>query len=145
LSDPGVGSTAAVVIDTNVFSWVYAAPRNTERTKEWLTRLAGRTVVLAVQTEVEIRSGPRLAGWSASRTDALMKQLEGKITIPVDDKVQEKYVDLTVWSKSAAHPIFQPVHSSDRWIAATALAYDLDLASGDFIFQNIAELRLLTL
>lgn len=127
-----------------MFTWVYVAPRKSDLSKTWIAKLAGRTVVLAVQSEVEIRSGPRLANWGTARSEALLAQLTGKVTIPVDASVQEKYIDLTVWSKGATHPIHQKIHTADRWIAATALAYDLDLASGDGIFLNVDGLRVLT-
>lgn len=144
MSNSGGTPTGPVLLDTNVFTWVYIAPRKSELSKAWIAKLAGRTVVLAVQTEVEILSGPRLAKWGTSRTEALLAQLIGKVTIPVDENVQGKYVDLTVWAKEAAHPIQQKIHSADRWIAATALAYDLDLATGDGIFEDVNGLRVLT-
>jgi predicted nucleic acid-binding protein len=145
LSDSVEIQVGPVLLDTNVFTWVYVAPRKSEPSKAWIAKLAGRTVVLSVQTEVEIRGGPRLAKWGTTRTNALLAQLSGKVTIPVDRDVQGKYVDLTVWSKESAHPIHQKIHSADRWIAATALAYDLDLASGDGIFNDVDGLRVLTL
>jgi predicted nucleic acid-binding protein len=41
------------------------------------------------------------------------------------------------------HAIHQKVHTADRWVAATALAYGFDLATIDGIYDGIAGLSLL--
>jgi predicted nucleic acid-binding protein len=63
----------------------------------------------------------------------------------VSQPVQDRYVDLTAWAKHSGHAVYDKTHTADRWIAATALSHDLELASRDGLFVGIAGLRLLTL
>ena len=41
---------------------------------------------------------------------------------------------------AAGHALGQKVHEADRWIAATAMALDVGLISGDAVFHNVAGL-----
>jgi predicted nucleic acid-binding protein len=59
--------------------------------------------------------------------------------------VREAYVDLTVWGHEHGHAIGQPVHVADRWIAASAIAWGLVLATTDGIFDGIDGLQLMNL
>ena len=49
----------------------------------------------------------------------------------------------TAWAKQNGHAIHQKIHTADRWVAATALAYGLELAATDGIYDGIAGLSLL--
>lgn len=39
------------------------------------------------------------------------------------------------------HALGQKIHEADRWVAATALALELDLVAGDRIFDDVPGLR----
>lgn len=131
-----------VLLDTDVFSWVYVlGARNSPEGDKWRAVLAGRTVTISVQTEVELRAWPLLRDWGAKRTEALERLVADARTIQVTPVVQASFVDLTVWAKQNGHAIQDKVHTGDRWIAATALAYGLELAAGDGIYNGIADLR----
>lgn len=132
--------TAPVLVDTDIFSKVFAGPSGSPDRQRWSSALAGRTVVIAVQTEVELRVWPQLRGWGEARTTALLDQLDSLGTIQVNVPVQDAFVSLTVWARENGHAIGQSDHVADRWIAASALAYDLELASGDGIHDGIRDL-----
>jgi hypothetical protein len=139
---PGEGP-ARVLVDTDVFSEVYIKHATEPLGTSWTQVPTGRTVVIAVQTEVELRTWPQLFGWNDKRTDALIARVEAVPRIQVADAVQRGYVDLTAWAKQNGHAIHQKIHTADRWVAATALAYGLELAATDGIYDGIAGLSLL--
>ena len=137
------GGPARVLVDTDVFTQVYIKHPTASLGTAWTQVLTGRTVVIAVQTEVELRAWPQLSGWNEKRTDALIQRVEAVPRIQVADAVQREYVDLTAWAKHNGHAIHQKIHTADRWVAATALAYGLELAAIDGIFDGVAGLSLL--
>lgn len=71
----------------------------------------------------------------------LEQQLESLRTIQVTSAVQAKFIELTVWAKLNGHGIQDKAHTGDRWVAATALAYDLEVAAGDGIYSAVKDLR----
>ncbi len=129
-----------VVVDTDAFSFAYL-PARPEGGQGWRDRLFGRTIAIAVQTAVKLRSGARMRNWGTRRMDELESRLEAVQIVPVTETVQAGYIDITVWARSNGHAIQQRDHVADRWIAATAMAWDLELASGDGIFDGINGLR----
>lgn len=48
----------------------------------------------------------------------------------------DAYVRLRVACREAGHPLAQPRHDADRWIAATAIRLGIPLVSNDRIFAN---------
>lgn len=136
------GEPARVLVDTDVFSEVYIKHPTAALGTIWTQVLTGRTVVIAVQTEVELRAWPQLFGWNEKRTHALIEQVEAVPRIQVATIVQQAYVDLTAWSKHNGHAIHQKLHTADRWVASTALAHGFDLAAIDGICDDVAGLSL---
>jgi predicted nucleic acid-binding protein len=130
-----------VLLDTDVYSWVYVAPSNNDNRQRWLPVLAGRTIAVAVQTAAELRAWPGIRGWGQTKTEALEAQLKALHVFQVTDNVQSSYTELTVWAKKNGHGIYQKVHTADRWVAATALAYGVEFASNDGIYDGIPDLR----
>jgi predicted nucleic acid-binding protein len=63
----------------------------------------------------------------------------------VGSTVRDAFVDLTVWGHEHGHAIGQPVHVADRWIAASAIAWGLELATTDGIFDGIDGLQVMKL
>jgi predicted nucleic acid-binding protein len=137
LTDTAGTVTAAVLLDTDVFSRVFLQGNRDDVGRSWARVLEGRTVVIAVQTVVELRVWPRRRSWGEKRTSDLEAMIGSVSTIPVNDRVQAAYVDLTVWAMGAGHGIHAKDHTADRWVAATAMAYDLELAAIDGIYSGI--------
>ncbi len=140
MSNTGSGAPAPVLVDTDVFSRVFIAPRRSQQNAQWAAALTGRTITIAVQTAVELRAWPPLRNWGNARTAALYSRIASVGTIQVSPAVQTAYVDLTVWAKVHAHAIHQKVHTADRWIAATAIAHGLEIAAGDSVYESIPQL-----
>ena len=141
MAGPGAGP---VLVDTDVFSKVFVQSPRDDIGRAWVAALAGRTVVIAVQTEVELRVWPLLRKWGEKRTADLIERIASVPAIQINELVQAAYVDLTVWAKESGHGIGAKDHTADRWIAATALAHRLELAAIDGIYDEIERLTRLS-
>lgn len=135
------------LVDTDVMSKVVLPGRVTGRSAAgstgWPAALLGVSVLIAVQTRVELMAWPLLRDWGEARARQLRVALDAVPTVQVSAEVQEAYAQLTATAKLAGHGIHAKEHTGDRWIAATAIAYDLPLATDDRIFRNIPDLALL--
>lgn len=128
-----------VLLDTDVFSYVYVS-KSGDQHDRWTPVLAGRTITIPVQVAVELRAWPALRNWGQNRTERLETQITALQIIQVTGSVQSSYVDLTVWAKTNGHAIHAKQHTADRWIAATALAYNLEIAANDGIYDDVPNL-----
>lgn len=128
-----------IVIDTDVFSRVMVRSNGAQDLRD---QLVGKVPVIATQTRAELLAWPRLRGWGAARTEQLNGLIESTAVIPVTDEVVGAYVDLGVACIEQGHPLAQKIHSSDRWVAATAIALARPLISLDGIYRNAPGLML---
>lgn len=108
----------------------------------WQKYLVGRRVLVSFQTRAEVLAGAYGAGWGQRRLDGLRQILAGAPTIDSDDDVVEAYARLTIECKRMGHALQDKIHTGDRWIAACAIAKDIELLAGDGIFQNAPDLTL---
>lgn len=145
MSDWPEGQPRPVLVDTVVFSRAFVPEHRSEDGEDWFALLSGRTLVLAVQTEVELRAWPKLKHWGAPKTQRLLTSIDALGRIEVGPTVRDAFVNLTVWGNEDGHAIAQPIHVADRWIAASAMAWGLELATADGIFDAIDGLELLKL
>lgn len=139
-----------VVLDTDVFSRLLVSrggrkPTAAEQSNRdhWGRVLTGRTLVISAQTRAELLAWPLAARWSQDRSDKLEAIISGVGIIPLDDAVQRTYAQLKAWAKPMGHAIQDKVHTADRWIAASAIANGLPLATEDHIFDSVPALVLL--
>ena len=77
-----------------------------------------------------------------SRARELRAQLDRTATIGVDESVIDAYATLVAKCRRAGHALQQKQHTADRWIAACAIAKDVELLAGDGIFAGAPRLRL---
>ena len=54
------------------------------------------------------------------------------------------YVDLRVWCMQHGHGLGQKSHEADRWIAATAMLFEVPLVTHDAVFRDVDGLELIT-
>ena len=133
-----------VVLDTDVWSILYANRRGDRRADGWRELLKGRTVVIASQSRAEVIAGMLTAGFGDKRRNALLAQVDATPTVPVDETVIWAYAGLTADCTTTGHALHDKPHTGDRWVAATAIAIDAPLLAGDGIYRSAPRLRLLT-
>jgi predicted nucleic acid-binding protein len=132
----------AVVVDTNVFS---APLRATSPLADLYRRhLVGQRLVIATQTLAELRYGVLRAGWGERRLEQLARLVGASLVLAPDNETAWTYARLRVSCEREGHPLHQPEHAGDLWIAATAVRHDLPLVAHDRIFLEAPELDLRT-
>jgi predicted nucleic acid-binding protein len=133
--------TTASIVDTDVFSLVYVNRRSNDgRVQRWREHLAGRRVLISFQTRAEVLAGARSSGWGERRIEELLSVLNLMPTIYADDEVADAYAELVAECRRAGHALHAKEHSGDRWIAACAIAKNLELVAGDGIYRDAPNL-----
>ena len=126
-----------VLIDTNIWSRLYLSgskasrPEHKARYQQVQTALSGKTIVIAAQTRAELLTYPAMRQMAAQREAELIAKIDATPTIPFGPSVEAAWVKLTAACKAGNHQLGFKEHIADRWIAATAIAYDLPLYSED--------------
>jgi predicted nucleic acid-binding protein len=117
-----------VLVDTNVVSWIGAARG---RHGEWASALVGRRAFVSFVTVGEILRGGVRAGWSDAKVGEWERRLRVYTVIPGSVVVARAYARIGA-------RFYRQVADNDLWIAATALAYDLPIATADEQLGTIA-------
>lgn len=63
--------------------------------------------------------------------------------IQTEQRLIDRCAQLRAWATRTGHPLGHKIHEADRWVAATALALDLELIAGDRVFNALPGLALL--
>lgn len=108
------------VLDTNIVS--YQIKRHSLAVA-YAPYLTGYDLAVAYQTLAELLEGAERAGWGPTRRAGLEAKIAALILLPVDRAVCDWYAYVRAVRRH------QPVSPQDAWIAATALAYDLELVT----------------
>uniref|UniRef100_UPI0030B90191 PIN domain-containing protein n=1 Tax=Mobiluncus sp. TaxID=47293 RepID=UPI0030B90191 len=106
--------------------------------------LIGKEFAISFQTATEILQGAYAAQCGEARLGALHRIIDSTLVIPANEKVIEAAAKLYAEARAAGHALQDKAHTADRWIAASAFAYDLPLVSTDKIFVDAPGLKLLT-
>ena len=117
-----------VLVDTNVASWIGAGRG---RHAEWAAALTGRRPFVSFVTVGEILRGGVIAGWSEAKVGEWERRLRVYTVIPGSILVARAY------GRIGAR-YYRQVADNDLWIAATALAYALPIATADEQLGTIA-------
>lgn len=129
-----------MVVDTMAVSALVNATRQPEPAAEYSALIAGRPIVISFATVTELRYGASKAGWGQLRKRALERDLERFVVVQPDDQLMSICADLRTYCEAAGHALGQKLHEADRWIAATALRLELELASDDAVFHDVPSL-----
>ena len=130
-----------LVVDTGVFSAALSRRRRAEFDRQ-VTLLAGNQVFLAASTVAELRYGALLAEWGEPRRARLEQAIETTTVIPVSDPLLTTLAEVRFACRRAGHPLADPVHSNDLWIAASAIHTRTMLVTGDRVFVDVPRLDL---
>lgn len=116
-----MAETDRVLVDTNVVSWVGA---RRGRHAEWAAALVGRRPFVSFVTVGEIVRGGVRAGWSDVKLGEWERRLRAYTVIPGTIPIARAYGQVGA-------RYYRQIADNDLWIAATALAYSLPLATAD--------------
>ena len=139
----GVAVHPEVVVDTGVFSALLEGVRN-ELSDRYQGLVAGSLLYIATQTLAELRFGAFLRGWGASRIEVFERSIARAVVLPVDDQLVWGLARLRADCRRLGHPLHQPIHGADLWIASSALVHGLPLVSDDSVFVDVPGLELVT-
>ena len=123
-----------LLVDTGVFSAALSRKRRPEF-EPLVAQLPGNQLNLAAQTVAELRYGALLAGWGSARADRLEQAIQTTNVIQVSDALLTAVARFRFDCRAAGHPLANPVHHEDLWIAATAIHIDAPLVTADGVFD----------
>ncbi len=108
------------VLDTNIVSYMMKRHPLAAR---YRPHTAGYDLAISFQTHAELYAGGRLANWSQPRWDELDDTLRDFAILQSDESV------CIWWAEIRAVRRSHPIGLADCWIAATAVAYGLELVT----------------
>lgn len=124
------------LIDTNILSF---RMKSHPLADLYQPHLDGVSLAVSFQTYAEMWAGAELAGWGQKKREKLTEVLAGTLVLVGDEAVCHKYAEVKAARKHRTMPV------ADAWIAATALAFDLELVThnpADFV--DIPGLKIIT-
>ena len=130
-----------LVVDTGVFS-ASLSPRRRAAFERPVARLVGNQLFLASPTVAELRFGALVAGWGEARRRRLETAIGSMTVVPVTDALLTAIAELRHACRLIGHPLAARAHSSDLWIAATAVHIRAGLVTADGIFDGTPDLAL---
>ena len=130
-----------VVLDTDIVSWLLD-PRPSPHAEAARRVIDGRSRVVSFVTVTELRYGALRAGWGELRLRRLERSLADLDVIQTSEQLINRCASVRAEARRAGHALAQKIHEADRWVAATALALDLELVAGDAIFEGVAGLQI---
>lgn len=113
-----------IILDTDVFSKIYRTPAEAARL-DYVMR--DRLHSLTFISVGELLYGAKHGKWGAERTAELRERIQRMLLIPFDERLPETWAWLRDKARRAGHPLAQPTHANDLWIAACAVRYEAPL------------------
>jgi len=83
-----------------------------------------------------------VAEWGEPRRRQLEASISTTTVVPVSDQLISTVAETRAMCRRLGHPLRDPVHTNDLWIAATALHIGASLVTGDRIFDDVPGLSL---
>lgn len=125
-----------LVVDTGVFS-ASLSTRARPTFDAHLNLLPGNQIYLAAVTVAELRYGALVAHWGDVRRLRLERAIETTTVIPVSDALLTTLATLRFECRRVGHPLADPIHANDLWIAASAVHIDATLITADIVFNDV--------
>jgi tRNA(fMet)-specific endonuclease VapC len=115
-----------LLLDTSVVSFLLPFKNRPEQ-KLYAPHLAGRRLILSFQSVAELWLLARKNAWGNRREEKLRMFLRKFLVVPADDGLAEAWAEVTATSARLG----KRLETADAWIVATALRYELPLATHD--------------
>lgn len=130
-----------VVVDTGVFSAALSRRRRPAYDRQ-VNALLGHQLFLGVVTVAELRYGAIVAEWGDARRRQLEAAISATTVVPVSDQLLSTVAETRAACRRLGHPLRDPAHTNDLWIAATALHIGASLVTADRVFDGVPGLAL---
>jgi tRNA(fMet)-specific endonuclease VapC len=125
------------VVDTDIASYIFNWHSSAQ---DYVNALRGSVLILSFMSVAELRMGAILAGWGIRRRTLLEQFVQGFEVVYADDGL------CTLWAALRAdeRTLGRSLSPQDAWIAATALALDVPLATNNRRdYAHVQNLKLL--
>ena len=127
-----------LVVDTDVVSYLFKLDSRGDRYKP---HLQGQLLVISPMTRAELENWALEHNWGQRRRDEMRVNLKQFILAPFDEDVCVKWAEAT----ESARRRGRPINSSDAWVAAVALQYDVPLVTHNGSdYRGVAKLKVIT-
>jgi tRNA(fMet)-specific endonuclease VapC len=127
---------AVRLLDTNIVSYIIKGHTLATR---YQPHLVGHTLAVCAMTVAELRQWSLFHGWGPAKIATLDSILAIYLILNADRAVAEQWAAVRYARRA------QPISVDDAWIAATALAYQIELVTHNARdFQNIPGLTIIT-
>lgn len=111
--------TPRTILDTCVVSYIL---KDDTRATGYLQQLTGVELLLSFQTLGELYCWPIARKWGEARTEEFLAEIRKYPVLPYNERVCWHWATLIKFPG-------RPMPKSDAWIAATALAFGIPLAT----------------
>lgn len=126
-----------LVVDTDVVSFLF---KQDTRGDLYRPQLTGHLLLISPMTRAELEVWALERNWSQARREAMRVHLKQFMLAPFHEELCVKWAEAT----DSARRLGRSINSSDAWVAATALHYDVPLVThnrSDFL--GVANLKLI--
>ncbi len=127
-----------LVVDTDVVSYLF---KQDTRGDLYKPHLSGHLLLISPMTRAELEAWALEHNWGRRRREAMRVHLKQFMLVPFDEELCVKWAEAT----DSARRRGRSINSSDAWVAAVALHYDVTLVThnrSDYV--GVAKLKLIS-
>lgn len=133
-----MGTQKVILADTNIISfWIKGMPIG----RQYKILATDKEVRISLVTLGEVLFGSERRHWGKARRQRALNFLRKFSVMPTAPDIARIYAEI----RDQRASIGRPLESSDAWIAATAMWYDIPLMTHDADFFGIPGLQIITL
>lgn len=126
-----------VLLDTDIFSFLF---KKDDRLQPYASHLKGKKLAISFMTVAELFQWASIRNWGIRRINQLEKSFDNYLIFPCDIELCRGWGEVRSMCRTVGHPI----SPQDAWIAATALRYELPLATHNISdFEKVKGLNLI--
>jgi tRNA(fMet)-specific endonuclease VapC len=126
-----------ILLDTDIFSFIF---KGNNRLQPYIPHLKGKILAISFMTAAELFQWASIRKWGRRRINQLEKSLTNYLIFPCNIELCRGWGKVRALCRAGGHPI----SPQDAWIAATALHYELPLATHNISdFEKVKGLTLI--
>jgi tRNA(fMet)-specific endonuclease VapC len=126
-----------LVVDTDVVSYLF---KQDTRGDLYKPHLHGHLLLISPMTRAELEAWALERNWGRARREAMRVHVKQFLLVPFHDQLCVKWAEAT----DSARRRGRPIDSSDAWVAAAALQYDVPLVTHNRAdYLGVANLKLI--